>query len=98
MKVVKERPQDEVEELIKKLENVRNFVFYCPDDRVTIEKTIQVFKTLEERPQGEWIIIDDTEQFIAKCSVCGRIEDSRMVKDYSFCHCGADMRGSVDER
>ena len=45
-----------------------------------------------ERPQGEWIIVDDTEQFIAKCSVCGRIEDSRMVKDYPFCHCGADMR------
>ena len=47
----------------------------------------------EERPQGEWIIIDDTEQFIAKCSICGRIEDSRMIKDYPFCHCGADMRG-----
>ena len=46
----------------------------------------------EERPKGEWIIIDDCEQFIAKCSVCGRIEDSRMVKDYPFCHCGADMR------
>lgn len=44
------------------------------------------------RPQGEWIIVDDTEKFIAKCSVCGRIEDSRMVKDYPFCHCGADMR------
>lgn len=51
-----------------------------------------VRKVLSERPQGEWLIIDDTEQFIAKCSVCGRIEDSRMVKDYPFCHCGADMR------
>lgn len=49
-----------------------------------------------ERPQGEWLIIDDTEQFIAKCSVCGRIEDSRMVKDYPFCHCGADMRGKEE--
>ena len=46
-----------------------------------------------DRPQGKWIIVDDCEQFIAKCSVCGRIEDSRMVKDYPFCHCGADMRG-----
>ena len=43
-------------------------------------------------PRGEWILVDDTEKFIAKCSVCGRIEDSRMVKDYPFCHCGADMR------
>lgn len=45
-----------------------------------------------ERPRGRWIIVDDTEKFIAKCSVCGIIEDSRMVKDYPFCHCGADMR------
>ena len=45
------------------------------------------------RPQGEWIIIDDTEKFIAKCSVCGRIEDSRMVKDYPYCRCGAKMKG-----
>lgn len=45
-----------------------------------------------ERPQGEWILVDDTEKFIAKCSVCGRIEDSRLVKDYPFCHCGADMQ------
>lgn len=47
----------------------------------------------DERPQGEWILVDDTEKFIAKCSVCGRIEDSRMVKDYPFCHCGAKMNG-----
>ena len=41
---------------------------------------------------GEWIIIDDCEHFIAKCSVCGRIEDSRLIKNYPFCRCGADMR------
>lgn len=63
------------------------------------EKTIADLKEelqkviAEKRPQGEWIIVDDTEQFIAKCSVCGRIEDSRMVKDYPFCHCGASMKG-----
>ena len=50
----------------------------------------------KERPQGEWIIIDDTEKFIAKCSVCGRIEDSRRVSEYPFCHCGADMRGGAE--
>ena len=49
----------------------------------------------EERPQGEWIIIDDTEKFIAKCSVCGRIEDSRMVNDYPYCRCGAKMKGGA---
>lgn len=43
-------------------------------------------------PLGEWIIIDDTEKFIAKCSVCGRIEDSRMVKYHPYCRCGAYMQ------
>ena len=40
---------------------------------------------------GHWIIIDDCEQFIAKCSECGRIEDSRMINKYPYCHCGAKM-------
>lgn len=60
---------------------------------VLINEALDLAIKALERPQGEWIIVDDTERFIAKCSVCGRIEDSRMVKDYPFCHCGADMRG-----
>ena len=40
---------------------------------------------------GRWIIIDDCERFIAKCSECGRIEDSRMINKYPYCHCGAKM-------
>lgn len=41
---------------------------------------------------GRWIIIDDCEQFIAKCSECGRIEDSRDISKYPYCHCGARMQ------
>jgi len=40
---------------------------------------------------GHWIIIDDCEHFIAKCSECGRREDSRMISLYPYCHCGAKM-------
>ena len=40
---------------------------------------------------GHWIIIDDCEKFIAKCSECGQIEDSRMISKYAYCHCGARM-------
>ena len=58
---------------------------------------IDIVNTIEVRPKGEWILIDDTEKFIAKCSVCGRTEDSRMVKFYPFCHCGARMKGSDNE-
>lgn len=54
-------------------------------------------KLLDElRPTGSWIIVDDCEHFIAKCSICGRIEDSRMVKNYPFCRCGARMKGEEE--
>lgn len=45
-----------------------------------------------EQKMGKWIIVDDCEQFIAKCSECGRIEDSRMISEYPYCHCGANMQ------
>lgn len=45
----------------------------------------------QEPKTGHWIIIDDCEKFIAKCSECGRIEDSRMISKYPYCHCGAKM-------
>lgn len=81
-------------------------MFFCHiDSAPTVEYTFEEAfqKTVCEnklycpaRPKGEWIIIDDTEKFIAKCSICGRIEDSRMVKDYPFCHCGAKMKGGAE--
>ena len=46
---------------------------------------------LQEPKTGHWIIIDDCEKFIAKCSECGQIEDSRMIGKYAYCHCGARM-------
>lgn len=48
-----------------------------------------------QEPTGHWIIIDDCEKFIAKCSKCGQIEDSRMVGKYAYCHCGVRM---IEER
>lgn len=44
---------------------------------------------------GRWIVTDDCEKFTAKCSVCGRIEDSRLIADYPYCHCGARMDEDV---
>jgi hypothetical protein len=56
---------------------------------------VDALKTMPSvKPQertGHWIIIDDCEKFIAKCSECGRIEDSRMISKYPYCHCGARM-------
>ena len=45
----------------------------------------------QESKTGHWIIIDDCEKFIAKCSECGQIEDSRIIGKYAYCHCGARM-------
>ena len=46
----------------------------------------------QEPKTGHWIIMDDCEDFIAKCSECGRVEDSRMINRYPYCHCGAKMK------
>lgn len=58
-----------------------------------------------ERPQGEWILIDDVDDPLDrlnryKCSECGRIiriYDHQTLSDYPYCHCGADMRGAKNE-
>lgn len=55
-----------------------------------IKERIKAIPSAEPN-EGHWIIIDDCEKFIAKCSKCGRIEDSRMISKYPYCHCGAKM-------
>ena len=63
------------------------------NDIKAIEKAIELIKDIPsaEPKTGHWIIIDDCEKFIAKCSECGQIEDSRMIGKYAYCHCGARM-------
>jgi len=48
--------------------------------------------TMQEKSLTKWVIVDDCEQFIAKCSICGRTVDSRMIKNYPVCpECNAKM-------
>ena len=50
------------------------------------------YRPLEQEPKiGHWIIIDDCELFMAKCSECGQIVDSRIMRKFPYCHCGAKM-------
>ena len=71
---------------------VQYVLSHCNDEEMeALDMAISTLKN--NRPKGEWLIMDDCENFTAKCSICGRIEDSRMVNKYPFCHCGADMRG-----
>lgn len=55
-----------------------------------------------ERSKGEWKLSVISKSGIDwyKCSVCGREihTTEEMLKDYPFCHCGADMRkGGTEE-
>ena len=54
-----------------------------------------------ERPHGEWILQYRAggDEFYT-CSLCERvieIDYPQTLKDFPFCHCGADMRGSTNE-
>lgn len=57
-----------------------------------IQDNKEEFPPVTSQPKvGKWLIMDDCEHFIAKCSECGRVEDSRMISNYPYCHCGAKM-------
>lgn len=54
-----------------------------------------------ERPKGKWILVKEYVKIAAyKCSECGRnVWDDTgysVMKDYPFCHCGAEMIGVED--
>lgn len=63
-------------------------------------QALRKFKKEHERMQGEWILssIQVVGENWYKCSVCGRkIRTSRHhLKEYPYCHCGASMKGSID--
>lgn len=60
-------------------------------EQTYIDKMVELAVEETKRPKGHWIIIDDCELFMAKCSECGEIVDSRMINKYPYCHCGARM-------
>lgn len=75
-------------EVIRTIEEYVNNIF--TKNMGDLVKDIKAIPSVEPKT-GHWIIIDDCEKFIAKCSECGRIEDSRMISKYPYCHCGAKM-------
>ena len=60
-------------------------------EQAYVDKMVELAVEKSKRPKGHWIIIDDCELFMAKCSECGEIVDSRMINKYPYCHCGARM-------
>lgn len=75
------------------------------DEDVWINKGLRIairdikdIKASDVQPirHGRWIITDDVEHFIAVCSECGRAEDSRLIDNMPYCHCGARMDGDAE--
>ena len=62
-----------------------------------LNDAIEYAPTIEERKKGKWIELTNTNHTYV-CSACGRmlvnITDGKnmVMKNYPFCHCGADMR------
>jgi len=58
------------------------------------------------RPRGEWIMqLHNCDGEFYTCSVCGRmirvspyVEDNETLKDFPYCHCGAEMRGKENDK
>lgn len=85
-----------IESIVEELENI------CINGDEHILSLLSDIKNApSETPQpkkGKWIIVDDCEQFIAKCSVCENIEDSRLVHRINFCpNCKTKMEGVEDD-
>lgn len=75
-------------------EQMIKYGFHAPD--MTVTEFVEDLPPVTPQKYGKWIIIDDCEQFIAKCSECGRLYDSRIISKYPYCHCGAKMQESEE--
>lgn len=60
---------------------------------ITAHKIVDSMPTVEKRKVGEWVDIDDKEEWYGdqyKCSLCGWVT----LDNGSYCpNCGAEMRG-----
>lgn len=76
---------DTVDKILDEGRTVENY-------KALLKDCYEVLTPIIPQPKvGKWLIVDDCERFIAKCSECGRVEDSRMINNYPYCHCGAKM-------
>lgn len=95
-----ERPQGDLisrEALKKTIEQGEGFSWdsYGKDDLCVRKKYIDNAPTVEERPQGEWIIVKSplSTETIVKCPYCKDEFIGNGVEDYNFCPiCGAQMK------
>ena len=70
---------------------------------VVIKELIETAPTVEARPSGEWIEVNDEADYddTYECSECGKwfvlMYGTPEENNYNFCpNCGADMRKKVE--
>ena len=71
---------------------------YCFPCKKILERIDNQPPAQPERKTGKWILVEESIKIAAyKCSECGRTvwtdKGYDVMKDYPFCHCGAEMRG-----
>lgn len=70
---------------------------------VPVDIVREIIDAQPERKTGEWIELTNTNHTYI-CSICGRMlvniteGKNNVTKSYPFCHCGADMRGTWNEK
>lgn len=71
---------------ISQLKEIQDSKLLNPILKPYIDKVVETF---EDRT-GKWLDYDDTEQFTARCSICGNRVDTRFAMNYCG-NCGAKM-------
>ena len=71
------------------------YEFFSSEPEDYILANIERDNMNNHRHIGEWIIIDDCEKFIARCSICGKAVDSRCTTE--TCPSCKSKMISVDE-
>ena len=75
---------------------------YANDQDLIAQMLIELKKRQEADKKGEWIGIKTSCNIGHKfyyCSKCNReidLIEGESLKDYPFCHCGADMKGGAE--
>ena len=94
--------------LIEKVEKLETYVVndyeWCLEDRITVnleqvENLIEEAPTVEERPRGEWISVEDRlpEENVAVLIWSGSISIAKLEKGITMAEREAMKRGEIDD-
>lgn len=87
-------PNNEYINKITACNEINRFTGYLDDDMICrLQIALNRIPAADVEPKrktGRWLDYDDTERFIARCSLCGDVVDTRLSMNYCP-NCGAKM-------